>query len=143
MADWSETPTWLMPSPTDEDREFWEGARRGELRIQRCNVCNKHQHYPRYLCSHCGADTHDLSFVTASGLGTIYSFTVIRKNGVPPLSERVPFVVAAIDLDETGARILATMPTLSPHDARVGMRVQAAFRPIDDAIAFVDFQAAE
>jgi uncharacterized protein len=136
--DWSETPKHLWPSPTPEDREFWEGARRGELRIQRCSTCGRYQHYPRLLCSHCGADT--VAFVTASGSGTVYSYTVIRQNGVPPFADRVPFVVATVDLDEDGARVLGAMPSVTPEDARIGMRVRATFRPANDEHGFVDFE---
>ncbi len=135
-----ETPKYLVPRPTVEDREFWEGARRGELRIQHCTTCGKHQHYARMLCSHCGETT--LEWVTASGNGTVYSYTVIRQNGVPPFNERVPFVVATVDLDEDGARMIASMPGVEPGDARVGMRVRAAFRPASDDVAFVDFEDA-
>ncbi len=138
--DWTEVPKWLMPRPNHEDREFWAGAGRGELRIQHCTTCGLHQHYPRMLCSHCGKQT--LEWVTASGDGTVYSFTVIRQNGVPPFNERVPFVVATVDLDEDGARLIAPMPNLDPADARVGMRVRATFRPANEELAFVDFEAA-
>ncbi|HEV7525862.1 MAG TPA: OB-fold domain-containing protein [Acidimicrobiia bacterium] len=139
--DWSESPQWLVPRPNQEDREYWEGAGRGELRIQHCTSCGRHQHYARMLCSHCGKQT--LEWVTASGAGTVYSFTVIRQNGVPPFKERLPFVVATVDLDEDGARLIAAMPELDPADARVGLRVRAAFRPVGDALGFVDFVAAE
>jgi uncharacterized OB-fold protein len=81
--------------------------------------------------------------VTASGGGTVYSFTVIRQNGVPPFNERIPFVVATIDLDEDGARLIAAMPEVAPDDARIGMRVRATFRPAGDELGFVDFTAAE
>jgi uncharacterized OB-fold protein len=138
--DWSDTPKYLLPSPTPDDREFWEGARRGELRIQHCTTCGKYQHYPRLLCSHCGRDT--IEWVTASGGGTLYSYTVIRQNGVPPFNTRVPFVVATIDLDEEGARILAAMPALAPEAAAIGMRVRATFRPANDEFGFVDFAPA-
>lgn len=139
-GDWSgETPKYLVPRPTIEDREFWEGARRGELRIQHCTTCGKYQHYARMLCSHCGETT--LEWVTASGNGTVYSFTVIRQNGVPPFNERIPFVVATVDLDEDGARIIAAMPSVEPDDAQVGMRVRAAFRPASEDVGFVDFEA--
>jgi uncharacterized OB-fold protein len=139
-SSWAETPNYLWPHPTPDDREFWEGAQRGELRIQRCSTCGLHQHYPRYACSHCGADT--VVFVTASGLGTVYSYTVIRQNGVPPFKERVPFVVATVDLDEAGARLLAALPALAPEDAQIGMRVRAAFRRAGDEFGFVDFEPA-
>ena len=141
VPDWSEVPKWLMPRPTHEDREFWEGASRGELRVQHCTTCGRYQHYARMLCSHCGKQT--LDWVTATGGGTVYSFTVIRQNGVPPFSERVPFVVATVDLDEDGARVIAAMPALDPADARVGMRVRAAFRPAGEELGFVDFVAAD
>jgi uncharacterized protein len=136
---WSDVPKYLVPAPNEEDGEFWRGAHRGELRIQRCTTCGLHQHYARFLCIHCGAET--LEWVTASGLGTVYSYTVIRQNGVPPFRERVPFVVAAVDLDEAGARVLAAMPTLAPDAAQVGMRVRATFRPASDELGFVDFAA--
>ena len=93
------------------------------------------------LCSHCGKQT--LEWVTASGNGTLYAFTVIRQNGVPPFSERVPFVVATVDLDEDGARLIAAMPALDPADARIGMRVRAAFRAAGDELGFVDFVPAD
>ena len=141
MADWTETPSYLVPRPNFEDREFWEGAARGELRIQHCTTCGLHQHYPRLFCSHCGAPT--LEWITASGRGTVYSFTVIRQNGVPPFNERIPFVAATVDLEESGARMIASLPTVDPDGARIGMAVRAEFRPAGDAVAFVDFAAAE
>jgi uncharacterized OB-fold protein len=140
-ANWAESPKYLWPRANTEDREFWEGARRGELRIQRCTTCGKHQHYPRSLCSHCGKPT--LEWITASGLATVYSFTVVRQNGVPPFDERVPFVVAVLDLDEDGARMIAAMPKLAPEQARIGMRARAEFRPASDEAAFVDFAPAD
>jgi uncharacterized OB-fold protein len=140
-TDWTDVPKWLMPRPAQEDREFWEGASRGELRIQHCTSCGRHQHYARMLCSHCGKDT--VGWVTASGGGTVYSFTVIRQNGVPPFNERIPFVVATVDLDEDGARVIAAMPALDPDAAQVGMRVRATFRAAGDEFGFVDFAPAE
>ena len=67
----------------------------------------------------------------------------MRQNGVPPFNERLPFVVAVVDLDEAGARMIAAMPKLAPEDARIGMRVRAEFRPANDESAFVDFAPVE
>ena len=80
---------------------------------------------------------------TADNRWTVYSFTVIRQNGVPPFNERIPFVVATVDLDEEGARMIAAMPSLDPDLARVGMRVRASYRPAGDELGFVDFVPAE
>jgi uncharacterized protein len=137
----SDTPKHIIPRVTPEAKEYFDGAVRGELRIQRCTTCRLHQHYPRSMCSHCGADT--LEWVTASGRGTVHSFTVIRQHGVPPFDAWVPFVVALVELEESGARMLATMPSLAPEAARIGMPVVADFRPATERVAFVDFRSAD
>jgi uncharacterized OB-fold protein len=139
-GNWEVTPEYLWPQPTPDDHEFWAGARRRELRVQRCASCGLHQHYPRSVCSHCGHDR--VEWITASGLGTVYSYTVVRQNGVPFFKERVPFVVATVDLDEEGARLLAAVPALAPDDARIGMRVRATFRGAGEEFGFVDFEPA-
>ncbi len=130
-------PKYLIPRVSPEAAEFFAGAVRGELRIQRCSTCGLHHHYPRMACPHCGSS--ELTWITASGLGTLYSFTVIRQNGIPPFNEQVPFVVGLVDLDELGARFIAQLPTVSPADAVIGTRVRATFRPASDDVAFVDF----
>src|SRR3954451_20239280 len=135
---WLETPKWLLPAPDADDREFWEGAGRGELRIQRCRSCGRHQHYARYLCSHCSSP--ELDWVSASGGGTIYSYTVIRQNGIPPFPDRVPFVVALVERDGPGGRVLAARPTAAPDDAAIGKRVQATFRDAGNGTGFVDLE---
>ena len=94
-----------------------------------------HQHYARMPVHRTAAQT-TLEWVTASGLGTVYSFTVIRQNGVPPFNERVPFVVATVDLDEAGARVLAAMPTLAPDggaDRDAGARRRSGPRATSSA----------
>lgn len=130
-------PSFLIPRVSPEAAEFFAGAVRGELRIQHCSDCGLHHHYPRLACPHCGSDR--LEWITASGLGRLYSFTVIRQNGIAPFKEQVPFVVGLVDLDETGARFIAQLPTVAPEDAVIGMRVRATFRHASDEVAFVDF----
>jgi len=92
------------------------------------------------VCPHCGSDR--LEWITAAGTGTVHSFTVIRQHGIPPFHEAVPYVVALVDLDEAGARVLGRMPDLDPHDASIGLRVDATFAPATDRVAFVEFTAA-
>jgi uncharacterized OB-fold protein len=52
-------------------------------------------------------------------------------------------VVAVVDLDEEGARMIGAMPKLAPEDAQIGMRVRAEFRPANDESAYVDFAPAD
>lgn len=133
----NEVPKYLIPRISPEAAEFFAGTVRGELRLQRCGSCGLHHHYPRLACPHCGSD--DLAWITATGLGIVHSFTVIRQQGIPPFNEQVPFVVALVDLDEPGARFVAQLPTLAPDGAAIGMRVRTTFRPASEDVAFVDF----
>ena len=130
-------PKYLIPRVSPEAAEFFAGTVRRELRIRRCSDCGLHHHYPRLACPHCGSS--ELTWISASGLGTLYSFTVIRQNGIPPFNEQVPFVVGLVDLDEPGARFIAQLRSLAPEDAVIGMRVRATFRAASEAVAFVDF----
>lgn len=135
---WAELPEHLGPWPSPDDREFWAGAARGELRVQRCGACGLHQHYGRIACSHCGAP--EVEWVTASGTGTIHSYTVIRQHGARPFRDAVPFVVALVDLDEAGARVLGAMPGVAPDEVTIGAAVRATFRRTADAeLGVVDF----
>ena len=138
MSEATEVPKYLIPRVSPEAEEFFAGGVRGELRVQRCRSCGLHHHYPRMACPHCGSA--DLEWVTASGLGTVHSFTVIRQQGIPPFNEQVPFVVALVDLDEAGARFIAQMPTVAPETAAIGARVRATFKPASDRVAFVEFE---
>jgi uncharacterized OB-fold protein len=135
----NDVPQYLVPQPTPEAEEFFAGTGRGELRVQRCGSCGLHHHYPRIACPHCGSD--DLTWVSASGKGTVHSFTVIRQHGIPPFKEQAPFVVALVDLEEAGARFVAQLPSVAPEDAVIGMPVRAVFRRAGDDVAFVDFAA--
>ena len=130
MADWSESPKWLIPRPTPEDREYWEGAHRGELRIQHCTTCGQHQHYARMLCSHCGAQT--LEWVTASGHGTVYSYTVTHQD-VPGYT--APFAVVIVELEEqAGLRMVSNVVDVPPEDVRIGMPVEVTFQPVAEDV---------
>lgn len=132
-----EIPKYLIPRISPEAAEYFAGTVRGELRIRHCTACGLHHHYPRLACPHCGSDA--LEWVTASGSGTVHSFTVIRQHGIPPFKEQAPYVVALVDLDEPGARFLAQLPTVAPGNAAIGTRVRAVFRTASDDVAFVDF----
>ncbi len=59
-----------------DSQVYWEGIARGELRIQRCAACTRYVFYPRSICPHCFSDR--LSWVVASGKGTIYSYTPVH-----------------------------------------------------------------
>jgi len=127
-----------LPAPDATSAEFWRGASRGELRIQRCPACGHRQHYPRALCTACGATPE---WQSESGAGEIYTFTVIRQYGAPPFSNELPYVVAMIELD-CGVRLMANVTDCDVDDVRIGMRVEAYAVAAGDDVAIPYFRPA-
>lgn len=105
-------------------RPFWEGCAQGALRLQRCQSCGRHWFYPRACCPHCLESRYD--WVTASGHGSVYSFTVIRRGSSPAFTP--PYVLALVELQE-GVRLLSQIVECSPDAVSVGMPVRATFGP--------------
>lgn len=66
-----------------------------------------------------GSGDGDLEWIEASGLGTVYSVTIVGQKPPTP-----PYNVALIDLDE-GARMMSRVDGIAPDDVRIGMRVRA------------------
>ena len=93
---------------------FWEGTRKGELRIQTCNACGELRHPPGPVCPACHA--MDRGHVVASGRGTIFSFLVHHAPQMP--GRELPLTIALVDLEE-GVRVVADVRG-NPEDLAVG-----------------------
>jgi uncharacterized OB-fold protein len=130
----------LPPRPLPEVAEYaapyWAAAREHRLVLQHCPRCDRVQHFPRPWCTQCLHD--ELDFVDASGLGTVYSCTVVRRHPNPVFAARLPYVIALVDLDE-GVRIHTNVVGCDPDTVHVGQRVRVCFEDVDDTHAVVLF----
>ena len=121
-----------LPNLKEHDtREFWQATKDGELKYQRCDACGTIVFYPRHHCTSCLNTS--LSWHTASGRGTVYTFSVVRKAEHPFFRTQVPYAVAWIDLDE-GPRILSNIVGIDDPatDITVGQRVMVEWEIHDD-----------
>ncbi len=128
-----------LPEITSLTKPFWEAAKKGELHLQRCMLCGHYQWYPRPSCQKCGS--MKLEWVKASGLGRVYSFTVIRRvvGNSPDFANDIPFVVAEVDLDE-GVRVYSNIVDVKPEDVQIGMRVRVTFEEASPEIHLFKFR---
>lgn len=128
-----------LPRVTPLTKPFWDAAKRGELLIQRCRSCGQYQWYPRSSCHKCSS--LELEWSKVSGLGRVYSFTVIRRvvGNSPEFSKDIPFVVAEIDLDE-GVRIYSNIVGVNPDEVKIGMRVRVTFEEASPEIYLYKFR---
>ncbi len=113
-----------LPNLKEYDtREFWEGTKQRELRYQKCDDCETIIFYPRRHCTGCLGN--NLSWHTASGKGTVYSYSVVRQSYHPFFRQQIPYAVAWVDLDE-GPRLLSNIVGIDDplNDVSIGQRVE-------------------
>ena len=127
-----------QPPVTVLTEPYWDGCRLGELRLQQCTACGKHQFYPRTVCSHC--DGRELKWVVAEGQGTVASFTVVRR-GISKAYD-APYVVALIDLVE-GVRMMSGIVDVDPDTVRIGDPVTVDFEAWSDELSLPVFRLAK
>ena len=118
-----------IPTIDAASAPYWEAARQGRLLIAECASCGRVHHYPRPFCPHCWSE--DVHPIPATGAGTLYTYSTVYVNDLAPFRERLPYVAALVELDE-GPRLMTTIEGAEPEGLRVGMRVDAVFRPVDD-----------
>ncbi|MDX1384706.1 MAG: MaoC family dehydratase N-terminal domain-containing protein, partial [Thermoanaerobaculia bacterium] len=69
-------PQRIRPPKGHDNAWWWDIVDRGELPIQKCNVCGALHHPPRPMCGTC--QSTDLGHVVASGRGEVYSYVVMH-----------------------------------------------------------------
>ncbi len=127
------------PEPTPTSRPFWEATARGEFMIQHCPRCDANVFYPRINCTGCGS--LELEWRPTSGRGSVYSYTVARRPTHPAFADRVPYVIAIVELEE-GPRVTTNLVDCDPENVKIGMPVRVIFEDPVDGIAIPVFQPA-
>jgi len=99
------------------DHDFEAFLAQGKFMIQRSQSSGKYVFYPRVAEPVTGA--RDLEWVEASGKGTVYAVTVIRKR-----EPEQDYNVVLVDLSE-GPRMMSRVDGIKPDEVKIGMSVQA------------------
>jgi uncharacterized protein len=114
----------VLPQPTPETQEFWDGCKQGELRLQRCTDCSKPYFPPRPFCPTCGS--RKVETFQASGKGKLWSY-VINHRPRPDLGTE-PHSIAVVMLDE-GPKMMTNIVDCpqTPEALVLDMPVQVKF----------------
>ncbi|MBF6600302.1 MAG: Zn-ribbon domain-containing OB-fold protein [Dehalococcoidia bacterium] len=131
-------PKRPLPQPTPETQEFWDGARRHELRLQRCNACGRAYFFPRPFCPRCASD--DVGWFTASGKARLYSY-VISHRPAPGFKDDVPYVIAVVELEE-GPRMMTNIVGVEPkpENLPIDLPLQVTWERQSDEITLPLFE---
>lgn len=116
-----EMQEFFPPRISGDTKAFWEGCKEHKLLLQKCRHCGKVIWPAQYLCPDCLSE--DLELTEMSGKGTIYSWEVFRRAFHPAVEEKLPYVVAAVDLDE-GARMITNIVDCDLEELRCGLPVE-------------------
>jgi uncharacterized OB-fold protein len=127
-------PSSMIRQDSDS-RPYWVGLQQGELRIQRCSSCAQAVFYPRALCPHCFSD--QLSWIKASGKGTIYSYTVVHQ-AFGSFAADIPFTIAIVELEE-GVRMMTRIITAPHEQVTIGATVQVTFENMGEDLVLPYF----
>ena len=118
-----------LPTPDAETQPFWDGAAEGRLLLRRCADCGRAHFYPRRFCPTCWSA--DVTWEDASGKATLYTWSVVHANDLPPFKDRVPYVAAVVDLAE-GPRMMTNIVGCDPDVLRIGMDLAVEFEARED-----------
>lgn len=94
-----------LPDVTPLSEPYWAALRQGHLAFQRCR-CGYAWLPPREECPHCLAA--DFKWEPAGGDARLLSWVVYRTAYHPAFKERLPYVVAVVELAE-GPRLITNI----------------------------------
>lgn len=113
-----------LPISTQETREFWEGCKNHELKVQKCLKCEVTRFPPLPMCPKCNST--DTKWIPVSGKGKVYSWIIVHHPIIDSFREDVPMVIALVDL-EGGGRIVTNLIECDPVNIKVNMEVIVEF----------------
>lgn len=130
-VDWAEGLP-LMAGPykmgltetSPETAGYWEGVASGALRIKRCWNCKRYHHPRRIFCPGCSSS--ELRWVTASGEGTVYTFSTIYRSPSPEFE--APYTNGIVQLAE-GVHLFGRLIGKDPDQIAIGDTVTVEFGP--------------
>jgi len=133
------TPHFDLPTPEHDTQPYWDAARDGRLLIRRCRACGAAGFYPRPFCVQCWSE--DVVWEEASGRATLYTYSVVHQNDLPPFQSWLPYVAAIVELEE-GPRLMTNIVDCAFDQLAVGMALEVTFRPHSDTITAPVFRPA-
>ena len=128
-----------LPSPDADSAAYWAGLRQGQLLLQHCVDCGHVQVYQQAMCRHCLSDR--IEHRPASGLGRVFSWSVVHRAPGPAFRADTPYAVLLVDLDE-GPRLISALVQGDPHAVHAGMRVQLVCESVADGVVLPKFRPA-
>jgi uncharacterized protein len=118
-----------LPTPSELSEPYWAGCARGELLFQRCADCGAATHTPAVMCARC--TSRALTWEPSSGLGEVYSWTVVWRPQTPAFV--VPYAPVIVAMEE-GWDLLTNLVGVDHTEAAIGTPVAIEFHPVGGGV---------
>ena len=109
------------PPTNPEIQPFFDATAEGKLLYGKCNACGEAHFYPRRHCPFCFSDK--VEWQPASGKGTVYTYSVMRR-------APVPYCIAYVTLAE-GPTMMTNIVDCDLDAVRIGQAVKLVFKQSD------------
>jgi uncharacterized OB-fold protein len=126
-----------IPQVTPEMAEFFEGAKRGQLMVQKCDDCGVSRFPPHEICTNCLGTR--AKWAPVSGRGEVYSFNIMHQVYHPGFVTEVPYAVVVVKLDE-GIKFVSNLVGVKPSEIGSGMPVEVTFEKLSDQVWLPKFR---
>jgi uncharacterized OB-fold protein len=125
-----------LPVPSVETQPFWDAVQERRLIMPRCETCGAVTFPPSVACPRCGGDT--FAWAEMSGRGKVFSFVVYHRVYHPAFTDKVPYVLALIELEE-GPRLVSNVVNMPIAEVCCEMPVQVVYEEVRDGFLIPKF----
>lgn len=127
--------------PEPDTQPFWDATKEHKLMYQVDPKTGDVVFFPRRHSPFTGST--DLEWRQSKGMGTVYTYSVIRQSRHPAFAPIVPYAIAYVDLDE-GFRLLTNVVGVADptKDITIGMRVKLQWEDQESGISLPLFAPA-
>jgi len=128
------TDAWTKP--------FWDAAAAHRLVAPRCGECGAFRMPPTPFCPGCRSQR--ITWVTLSGEGVIYSYSIVRRGFLPDMQDSLPYVTAVVQLpDADNVRLITNIVDTAVSLIGIDGRVRVVFDDLDGGVTIPRFKLAE
>ncbi|TQC44546.1 Zn-ribbon domain-containing OB-fold protein [Rhodococcus sp. WS4] len=124
-----------LPEVNSVNKIYWDAAADHVLKVQQCPNCDRYQYPAVVLCPGCSSE---MGWVTASGRGTLHTFTIIRLVFHPAFEREVPYNVSVVELEE-GPLMITNVVGIDDDELEIGMPLRVVFDDVAEGVSVPKF----
>ena len=142
MTQQEAAPLPPMPVPDPLTEFFWDGVKQHKLMILQCQSCSRFIHYPQPVCRFCLST--DLAHKQVSGSASLYSWTVTVQPFHPFWIDKVPYVLAKVELiEQDGLRMVTNIIDCPEDRLKLGMSLEVVFKEVGPGLTLPLFRPSQ